>query len=112
MEVRVKDKIFMAAFIPIAAAAAYFYYWRMDAARTLNALDAECAALVAPEDFPFEKRIREARIPEAQKELSDVRALPPPTPSVAADASAVMVPSFSRPPAKAMTCASTFPSSA
>lgn len=88
MEVRARDKIFLAFFIPAAIAAAYLYFWRIDAAARLAALEAESANLVTAEDFPLEKRIREAQIPKAQAELENERNATPPEQLVVADAAA------------------------
>lgn len=86
MEVRAKDKIFMAVFIPIAIGAAYAWFWRIDASKAMVALEAEHDRLVAVEDFPLEERIRKARLADAERELEDERATAPAEPKVVADA--------------------------
>ena len=88
MEIRTKDKIFLAVFLPLAIIGAYVHFWRMDAAKSLAALEASHAQLVAVEDFPLEERIRKARLAEAEQQLENERAIPPADAKVVADAAA------------------------
>ena len=76
MDIRTKDKIFLAVFIPAVVVGAYIYFWRIDAAKAVASLEARHASLVAIEDFPLEKRIRDARLEEARKELESEKATP------------------------------------
>lgn len=88
MEVRAKDKIFLAAFIPAAVIGAYFYLWRMDASKDVAALEVKHASLVAADDFPLERRIREARLEDAKKALETAKSAPRAEPLAVADAAA------------------------
>lgn len=88
MEIRTKDKIFLAVFLPVAIIGAYAYLWRMDAAKSIASLADSHANLVAVEDFPMEERIRKARLSEAEQELELERALPLAEQKVVADAAA------------------------
>ena len=90
MEIRTKDKIFLAVFLPVAIIFAYVHFWRVDAARSLAALEATHERLVAVDDFPLSKRICEAKIAEAEKELEDEKNIAPTAPHVVADAAATI----------------------
>lgn len=73
MEVRLKDKIFLAFALPVAAIAAYFWLWRNDAAKKLSALEEKSSALVAKEDFEGEMARALARQAAAEKSLEEER---------------------------------------
>ena len=87
-EIRTKDKVFLAAVVPVAAIALYWYGWRASAGRRLAELEARHAQLVAVEDFPMEKRRAERELAEANAELEAERKVPPPQTKVNADARA------------------------
>jgi len=84
--IRTKDKVFLAVIVPVAVAAAYFYFWRNDAARRIDALAGERDALVAVEDFPFEKQQAERQLAAAKEELAAEQKIPMPAAKVKADA--------------------------
>jgi len=88
VEVRAKDKVFLAVVVPLAAVAAYAFLWRADAARRLDSLVGRNAALVAPGDFPMEMRRAERRLADSAAELESERAVPAPAAKMSADAGA------------------------
>ena len=79
MEVRVKDKLFLLIAVPLAAAALYVWQYRADAAKRITTNESRLAALVEPEDFPFEKKRAEQNLAAARQELERERATPVPT---------------------------------
>lgn len=83
--VRTKDKIFLALVLPLAAAGAYWYFWRAEAAARLDRLEAEHEALVAVEDYPMEKRRAENRLADAQAALEREKAMPLPAAKMKAE---------------------------
>ena len=82
MEIRLKDKIFLALFIPALALGAYIWYWRLDAAKVLGAMETEAESLVSVEDFPAMKARAARMAAEAKSELEAAKALPKPETSV------------------------------
>jgi len=86
-EIRTKDKIFLAVVMPVAIAAAYFYFWRNDVARRVVELSRERNSLVAVEDFSFEKQQAERQLALAREELAAEEKIPMPAAKVKADAS-------------------------
>lgn len=85
MEIRAKDKIFLALFIPAALVSAYLFFWRIDASNELERLERRCAALVATEDFPLAEKRLELRVKEAEERLDSLRNEPVPEPLVLAN---------------------------
>lgn len=85
-EIRTKDKIFLAVVMPVAIVAAYFYFWRNDAARRVDELSRERDSLVAVEDFSFEKQQVERQLASAKEELAAEEKIPMPAAKVKADA--------------------------
>ena len=85
-EIRTKDKIFLAFFLPIAIVGAYAWLWRADAAKNIRALERQRSALVTAEDFPYEKRLRENALAAAKTELAAEESAPRPEPKVVAAA--------------------------
>ncbi len=75
--VRTKDKLFLIVVVPAVLAAAYAYFWRMDAAKRIERLETRRDSLVSEEDFPFEKAAAERRLASAREELERERATPP-----------------------------------
>ena len=84
-EIRSKDKLFLAAVVPLALLAAYWYGWRAAAGRQVAELERRQSALVAEEDFQMEKRRADAELAEARAELAAAKKLPPPQTTVKAD---------------------------
>ena len=84
--VRTKDKLFLAVALPLAAAGAYFWCYRADAARKLDALRGETAALVSQETFDDEMRVARRRLAEAEEELAAERKVAPAAVKVKGDA--------------------------
>lgn len=90
IEVRTKDKIFTAVAIPLLAAAAYVWLWRMDAAAKLEAQAKELSTLVEEEDYPFEMRRAQSRLADAQADLEAEKSTPMPQLEVAAAPNATL----------------------
>jgi hypothetical protein len=84
--VRTKDKLFLAIAAPLAAAAAYFWCYRADAAKKLEAIRGETAALVSQETFDDEMRIARRRLADATEELEAERKVKPSVAKVKGDA--------------------------
>ena len=88
VEVRTKDKLFVAVAAPLAAAAAYFFLWRVDAAKDLAELERRNDALVAEEDFPVAMRRAERQLADSAADLAAERAAPAPDAKMKADGGA------------------------
>lgn len=84
-EIRVKDRIFLALAIPLAAAAVYWYAWRADASAEIETLERKCASLVTAEDFDHEISKAEHEKKSAEKSLESERAVKPPAKKVKAN---------------------------
>ena len=80
---RTKDLVFIAVVLPVLSAAAYFHFWRKDAAARLDRLETECRGLVDPEEYPELKAAAERRLDEARAALEKEK-------NVKADESVVM----------------------
>ena len=78
MEIRTKDKLFLLVAIPLAAAALYVCRYRTDAVKRIDDCGRRLAALVEPEDFPFEKKRAQSALAEAEAALGRERAVPVP----------------------------------
>ena len=89
-QIRTRDKVFLAVFLPLAIVGAYLYFWGGDAAKAVAAMRARREALVSAEDFPAEKRLREAKIAEAERALAVEKAIPPAAPKIAAASDATV----------------------
>lgn len=83
-EIRTKDKLFLAVVVPLAVVACYWYGWRAEAGRRLDALERRHAALVTEADFAFEMATARRNLTAAEAELEAVRKLPPPEAKVKA----------------------------
>lgn len=88
--IRDQDRLFLRLAVPLALVAAYAYCWRIDAAKRLDALRGESAALVAAADFDFEMQKARRLLADAQAELERERAVPPPAAKVKGDANATV----------------------
>lgn len=77
IEVRTKDRIFIALVLPAALFWAHFHYVRTPAAKTRDALSAEYARLPDPMVFPIERRNLAARVAETEAALAAERARRP-----------------------------------
>lgn len=88
-EVRVKDKLFLAVVVPVAALAAYGYFWRAETGRRVASLAARSASLVQAEDFDFERQRAERELKAAEAELAAERAVPVPAQKVVTSADMV-----------------------
>lgn len=88
MEIRTKDKIFLAVVVPIVVVFAYVWLWRAEAVQGLARLSAQERALVGVEDFPQVKRTEEQRLLSAERERTLEREQPPTKPLVVADPAA------------------------
>lgn len=84
-EIRSKDKVFVAAVIPLALAAAYWFAVHNDLAAKVSALKSEVSQLVSAEDFDFELSRAKRTAAEAAKELATEKAIPMPNAKVKAD---------------------------
>jgi len=84
-EIRPKDRLFLALAIPLAAAALYWYAWRADAGRRLEATERQRASLVAEEDFEGEFAMARRERESAEAELESERKVPPPAAKVKAN---------------------------
>ena len=73
MEVRAKDKVFLAVALPLAAVAAYVWMWRIDAAKTIASLERLHGTLVAVEDFPAELARAQSQLDASAAELEAAR---------------------------------------
>ncbi len=82
VQVRTKDKVFVAVLLPLVLAGCFFYFLRQPAVRERNALDAECQSLPDPEMFPLERRRLETRVQEERQALEAVKAEPRPETAV------------------------------
>ena len=80
--IRTKDKLFVTVLLPLALAALYVWGWRTDAAKRLDALAARERTLVTEAAFPQEMQRLDARRKTAERELGEVRKLPPPAAEV------------------------------
>lgn len=77
IEISARDKIFVAAVLPLAIVCAYWYGWRADAAKRLSGLEGRCGSMVSQEDYAAEK-IRAGRsLSEASRQLEAELAKPP-----------------------------------
>lgn len=77
-EIRMKDKLFLAVVVPVAALALYWYGWRESAAKRESALKSRLSALVAEEDFPVEKARASRALASARAELAAEKGIPMP----------------------------------
>ncbi len=85
IEIRAKDKIFVALVMPLAIAAAYWYGWRSSAAARLSALESRSGAMVSRETYDAQK-LRASRILSASlREVEAERAAPEPEVEVVVD---------------------------
>ena len=87
IEVRVKDKVFLAIAVPAAAVAVYCGWWRPAQASRLAALESRDRVTVSETSFPSERRIRSAALRSAEAELAAEEAVKPPAAEVVADRS-------------------------
>ena len=85
-EIRAKDKVFLAIAVPAAVAALYWFGWRADASKRVDALRERQAALVAQEDFDDEMARARRQAAEARDELAAERSMPAPAAKVRGDA--------------------------
>lgn len=83
IEVRLKDRIFLALAVPAAVAGLYLWQWRPEAAAKLETLRSRSRATVAEAEFPGEKARRRARLAAAEAELKREEAAPAPVREVA-----------------------------
>lgn len=81
--IRTRDVAFLSVAVPAAALAAYVWLWRIPEARAVRALEAERAALVAPEDFADHKASAAAALASAREALAREKEIPPPPLEVA-----------------------------
>ena len=84
IEVRAKDRLFVAAQLPVAIVAAYWYGWRSGASVRLAALEGRRDALVSAEDFDMEKARASRMLSASLAELKAEREAPEPEPKVVA----------------------------
>ena len=84
--IRTKDKLFLAIAVPLAAAGAYFWCYRADAVKKLDALRGETAALVSQDTFDDEMRIARRKLADAEEELAAERKVAPVVGKVKGDA--------------------------
>lgn len=82
IEVRTKDKIFLAVLVPLALVACHFHFLRAPEARRLAVLRTEQARLPDIEQFPAERRRLEKRLLDARAALDAARAEKPPEAAV------------------------------
>ena len=84
-EIRVKDKLFLAAVVPAALLGLYWWGWRAPAAARAAAAERRLSALVAEEDFEAEKARAGRELAAARAELAAERAVPAPQSRVKGD---------------------------
>jgi len=77
-EIRMKDKIFLAAVVPAAIAGLYWYCWRDPAAKREAEIERRLSVLVEEEDFPAEKARAARDLAAARAELAAEREIPMP----------------------------------
>ena len=77
-EIRTKDKLFLVAIVPAAVAALYWFGWRADAGRRIDALRQRQAALVEKEDFDDEMLKARRQAAAARDDLAAERSIPNP----------------------------------
>lgn len=75
MEIRMKDKLFVAFFVPLVLAALYWWFWRQDAVKELDALRDADSRLVMLEDFPAARAAAQRRLEAAEADLARARKL-------------------------------------
>ena len=85
-DIRAKDKVFLAIAIPSAVAALYWFGWRADAGRRIDALRERQAALVSQDDFDDELAKARRQAAAARDELDAERKIPAPAVKVRGDA--------------------------
>lgn len=85
-EIRTKDRLFLAAVVPLALACAYFFYLRPSAAAKLKMLEDLDRTTVTHEEYPGEKRLRSAALTQAQANLVAEQNIKPPASEVAGHA--------------------------
>lgn len=78
IEIREKDRLFVAVLAPVLAVCAYWWGWRADASRRIAALEEERARLVTAEEFPMRIAAAERDLESAKAELAAERARPRP----------------------------------
>lgn len=84
IEIRTKDKLFLAVVVPIAVVACYWFGWRTDAARRIDGLERRHAALVAEDDFEFEMTKARRELVASEADLAAERKIPVPEAKVKA----------------------------
>lgn len=87
-EIRTKDKLFLAAVVPLALAIVYFMYPRESAVSKYKALQERDRVTVTHEEYPGQKRIRTIALREAQAAFAAEKEKKPPEPEVVGSADA------------------------
>lgn len=77
IEIRAKDKVFVAVVLPLALLGCYFGLVRQPLAKERAARLAERAGLPDPDMFPTERRALQGRVAEAEKDLAAAKAEKP-----------------------------------
>jgi hypothetical protein len=83
IEVRLKDKIFLALAVPAAVAGLYLWQWRPETAAKLESLRSRSRVTVGEAEFPGEKARRLAKLAEAEAGLKREESAPSPDRKVA-----------------------------
>jgi hypothetical protein len=82
IEVRSKDKVFLAIALPMVVAGLYFWWVRPAEIKKLDVLKAQDRVTVTEAEYPSAKRIAEKAEKEALAKLESERAIPLPAPKV------------------------------
>ncbi|MBO5642907.1 MAG: hypothetical protein J6S51_02760 [Kiritimatiellae bacterium] len=77
LEVRTKDKVFLAVLIPILTAFLYWWIWRDDALKRLRSLQEEDLKLIEVDDFPMEYQKAQMRFDASKLKLENAKLLKP-----------------------------------
>ncbi len=86
IEVRTKDKVFIAAVLPLVIAGLYLHAWRPAAVKKLNVLETRDHATVTEAAFPGEKLARQRMLSAAEAAVRAESAIPAPLPAVTGNA--------------------------
>ncbi len=78
IEVRTKDRLFLAIALPAAIVGAYLYFYRGDAVKRIGSAEKTSAAMISAEDYDFEKAKALRSLASAKEELEAERAAPRP----------------------------------
>lgn len=78
IEVRTKDRLFLAIALPAAIVGAYLYFWRADAVKRIESAEKTSSAMISAEDYDFEKAKALKSLASAKEELEAEKTAPRP----------------------------------